>query len=324
MKVVALAGGVGGAKLADGLARALPSGQLTVVVNTGDDFDHFGLHISPDLDTVCYTLAGLANPDTGWGLADESWEALGAIKRLGGPDWFHLGDRDLGTHLERTRRLSAGQPLSRISADFCHAWGVPVPVLPMSDQPVATSVITREYGQLPFQEYFVHHACQPQVTGFRFDGVERASPAPGVEEALKRADCVILCPSNPWVSIAPILNVPGIRELVQTRTVVAVSPIVGGRAIKGPAAKMYTELGIQPSALAVAKHYGSLLTGLVIDGVDAAQSDEIDRCGIISYATNTVMVTPDDRLRLAQEVLIFAERLVGGQTSYESLGDRPS
>ncbi len=308
--VVALAGGVGGAKLADGLAQVLPADALTVIVNTGDDFEHFGLHISPDLDTVCYTLAGLANPETGWGLADESWNAMQAVDRLGGPTWFRLGDRDLGTHLERTRRLKAGEALSSITRDFCRALGVAVRVLPMSDQPVATRVATRELGELDFQEYFVRHAYRPEVTGFRFAGIESARPAAGVLEALDAANVVIICPSNPWVSIAPILAVPGLRERVARKPVVAVSPIVGGRALKGPAAKMYAELGIQPSAAAVAQHYGSLLSGFVLDREDAAQTAQIEQWGIISYVADTVMSNGEDRRRLAEEVLSFVNDLL--------------
>jgi LPPG:FO 2-phospho-L-lactate transferase len=226
MRVLALAGGVGGAKLADGLAQALLPEELTIVVNTGDDFKHLGLYICPDLDTVCYTLAGIANPATGWGRANETWKALESVGALGGPTWFRIGDRDLGLHLERTRRLEAGEQLSQI---------------------------------LPFQEYFVHRQCHPRVSGFRFADVKQAHPAPGVLAAMREADLVVICPSNPWVSVDPILSIPGVRPTIDGQLVVAVSPIVGGQAIKGPAAKMYAELGIEPSALAVARHYGELL-----------------------------------------------------------------
>ena len=206
MKIVALAGGVGGAKLAHGLAQILPPEDLTVIVNTGDDFEHYGLYISPDLDTVCYTLAGLANPKTGWGRKNETWQAIENAKVLGGPDWFNLGDQDLGTHLERTRRMKAGQTLSQITRDFCKAWGIGPTVLPMSDQPVRTIVETDE-GELAFQEYFVHRRCEPKVKGFRFEGIDTAEAAPGALEAIEAADAVVICPSNPWVSIDPILAV---------------------------------------------------------------------------------------------------------------------
>jgi len=304
MRVVALAGGVGGAKLADGLAQALSPAELTIIVNTGDDFEHFGLWISPDLDTVCYTLAGIANPETGWGRVDESWEAYESFSQLGGPDWFRLGDRDLGTHLERTRRLDGGQPLSRITADFCAAWGVAHRILPMSDDPIPTVVLSEE-GELAFQEYFVARRCQPEVRGFRFEDVERAKPAPGVLSALEEAELVVICPSNPWVSVDPILAVPGVRQAVAERAVVAVSPIIGGRAVKGPAAKMYRELGLEPSALAVAEHYGSLLDGLVFDQVDDALKGDIEALGVKTLTTDTLMKSPQDRLRLAQQVLEF-------------------
>ncbi len=301
LKVAALAGGVGGAKLAHGLAQILPPENLTVIVNTGDDFEHFGLAISPDVDTVCYTLAGMSNPRTGWGLRDETFRALESIRRLGGPDWFALGDRDLGTHLERTRRLRAGQSLSQITRDFCRAWGVHHTVLPMSDQPLRTIVETEE-GPLPFQEYFVHRGCRPTVKGFRFQGAERAQPAPGVVAALEKADVLLVCPSNPWVSIDPILSLGHIRELVARKPTIAVSPLIGGKAVKGPAAKMYRELGLEPSALAVARHYGDLLTGFVMDTADAALAQEAD---IPVLVTDTLMQSPADRRRLAEETLAW-------------------
>ncbi len=309
LSIVALAGGVGGAKLADGLAQIIPPENLTVIVNTGDDFEHYGLHISPDLDTVCYTLAGLANPETGWGRADETWNAIENAARLGGPDWFRLGDRDLGTHLERTRRLRAGEPLSAITRDFCRAWGIEHTVLPMSDDPVPTVVETEE-GELPFQEYFVHRKTEPAVKGFRFPGVERAQPAPGVRAALERANLVILCPSNPWVSIDPILSVGDIRELVAAKTCIAVSPIIGGEALKGPAAKMYRELGIHPSALAVAEHYRGLLQGFVFDLRDQELENAIQRLGMNTLCAQTIMHTPADRARLAAEALAFGASLL--------------
>lgn len=308
MKVAALAGGVGGARLADGLAKILPAGDLTVIVNIGDDFSHLGLRICPDLDTVCYTLAGLSNPATGWGLENETWNTLEGLGVLGGPTWFRLGDRDLATHLERTRRLALGQSLSQITHDFCRAWGIAAGVLPASNDSVPTWVYTEE-GELPFQEYFVRRQCQPQVSGFRFSGVERASPAPGVLAAIESADLLVFCPSNPWVSLDPILAVPGILPAVRSRPVVAVSPIIGGRTVKGPAAKMYTELGIEPSAAAVANHYRDLLAGLVLDWEDAGLADGLRAGGIKALATNTWMHTGEDRLRLAGEVLSFGSEL---------------
>lgn len=306
MRITALAGGVGGAKLAHGLAQVLEPGHLTVIVNTGDDFEHFGLLISPDLDTVCYTLAGLANPETGWGRAQDSWLALEQAQALGGPSWFRLGDRDLGTHLERTRRLRKGEPLSAITRSFCHAWGITNIVLPMSDQAVRTLVQTQEYGELSFQEYFVKLACRPKVLGFRFTGAETARPAPGVLPAIRGADAVVICPSNPWVSIDPILALSGVRTSLESRPVVAVSPIIAGKTVKGPAAKMYAELGIQPSALAVAGHYHDLLDGFLMD---AADKDLVSQFQIPVQTTDTLMDSLTKRAALAQDVLHFIRRL---------------
>jgi LPPG:FO 2-phospho-L-lactate transferase len=304
MKIVALAGGVGGAKLAHGLAQILPPGDLTVVVNTGDDFEHYGLTICPDLDTVCYTLANLANPETGWGRAGETWNALENAVRLGGPDWFRLGDQDLGTHLERTARLKSGETLAGITRTFCKAWGIEQTILPMSEQPVRTIVIT-ETGPLAFQEYFVRLRCEPVVTGFRFEGLDAALPSPGVPEALQSADAIVICPSNPWVSIAPILAVPGLRAGLESKPVIAVSPIIGGQTVKGPAAKMYRELGIQPSSLAVAIHYRDLLHGFVLDRTDAGLEKEIKALQIRTLVTDTLMNSLTDRVRLAQDMLHF-------------------
>ena len=302
MSVVALAGGVGGAKLADGLASVLPPVDLTVIVNTGDDFEHFGLTICPDLDTVCYNLAGLYNPEMGWGRSGESWTAFQAAKMLGGPTWFQLGDLDLGTHLERTRRLRAGEPLSTITKDFCQAWGISSTVLPMSDQPVPTIVLTEE-GEMAFQEYFVARGCRPKVTGFRFENILRSEPAPGTLEAIDAADLIVICPSNPWVSIDPILGIPGMRSALENKPVVAVSPLIGGKALKGPAAKMYEELEIDPSSVAVARHFGSLLKGFVIDHQDKNLTKFI---GLPTLITDTIMVEREQRRSLAEEVLSFA------------------
>ncbi len=302
MKIVALAGGVGGAKLAHGLAQILPPEDLTIIVNTGDDFDHLGLKISPDLDTVCYTLAGLANPDTGWGREGETWNAFSNLERLGGPNWFRLGDKDLATHLERTRRLKEGKLLSQITREFSAAWGIKQTIFPMSDSPVQTIVYT-EAGELSFQEYFVHMQCVPIVKGFRFEGIEIARPVMGAREAIESAQAVVICPSNPWVSIDPILRV--LKEI--RKPVVAVSPIIGGKTVKGPAAKMYAELGIEPSALAVADHYKNLLAGMVVDNQDRQLSDNFKRCKIL--LTDTIMNSPADRARLASDVLQFVGSL---------------
>jgi LPPG:FO 2-phospho-L-lactate transferase len=309
MKIVALAGGVGGAKLAQGLAQVVPPEDLTVIVNTGDDFEHFGLSISPDLDTVCYTLAGLANSATGWGRADETFEIKASLELLGAPNWFSLGDRDLATHLERTRRLRAGESLSAITADLCAAWGVQVHVLPMSDQPVRTMVDTDE-GELAFQHYFVRRACEPKVKSFRFAGLEAAQPAPGVLEAINTAQLVVICPSNPWVSVAPILALGEVRAALSGQRTIAVSPIIAGKAVKGPAAKMFAELGIEPSALAVARFYGSLLQGFVLDQADAGQVGAVRELGIMPFVTNTLIPDSASRTQLAKELVEIGTSLL--------------
>jgi LPPG:FO 2-phospho-L-lactate transferase len=299
---------VGGAKLAHGLAQILPPEDLTVVVNTGDDFEHLGLHISPDLDTVLYTLAGLANPETGWGLRDESWNFLDALGQLGGETWFRLGDRDLATHVERSHRLWAGESLTEVTAALCAALGVRMRVLPMTDDIFRTMVQT-EGGELEFQEYFVHRRCEPHVTGFRFDGLGSAFPTEQVLTALDAADVIIFCPSNPFVSLDPILSLPGVRERVGRKRAVAVSPIVGGQAIKGPAARMFAELGMEVTAASVAAHYAGLLRGFVLDEVDAELKPSIESDTLQVLVTNTVMRSDADRARLAQEILDFAAKL---------------
>lgn len=316
MAVVALAGGVGGAKLALGLARRLPMDDLTIVVNTGDDFEHLGLRIAPDLDTVMYTLAGLANSETGWGLAGETWNFMEAVARLGGDAWFRLGDRDLATHVERTRRLRNGEPLSEITAEFCRRLRVGAEVIPMTDDPVYTIVHTAA-GPLPFQEYFVRRGCEPPVQDFEFLGLASARPLPRLLERLADAEQVIYCPSNPYVSLAPILNLPGLRPMIEARRaagvpVVAVSPIVAGSALKGPAAKMMTELGLESSVTALAGHYGGTIDGFVIDRADSNAAERIESSGIQVLVTATVMKSESDKVRLAGEVVEFGRRLARG------------
>lgn len=308
-KIVALAGGVGGAKLAWGLAQVCKNEDLTIIVNTGDDFEHFGLNISPDLDTVCYTLAGLANPQTGWGRSDETWNVLEELKNFGGPGWFNLGDKDLALNLERTRLLHEGMSLSEATRSLCKSLGITHKVLPMSDQAVRTKITTKEYDVLPFQEYFVKYQCQPTMVGRSFDGIESAKMTSQGRKALEECDMVIFCPSNPWVSIDPILNIEDTRQIIARKTCVAVSPIMGGQTVKGPAAKMYKEMGIEPSALAVAEHYKGVIDGLVIDKVDENQVNLIAQCGIMCMATKTLMSDNVDREQLARETIFFANRL---------------
>lgn len=308
LKITALAGGVGGARLVEGLAALLPPTQLRVIVNTGDDFEHWGLTICPDLDTVMYTLSGRANPETGWGLVGETFHCLEAVTQLGGPAWFRLGDRDLATHLLRTEWLRAGQRLTAVTHRLATALGVEVPLLPMTDQPFRTQVLTDE-GVLPFQEYFVRRRWQPIVRGFFWEGAATAQPTPEVLESLAWANLIVLCPSNPFVSIGPILALPGVREAISQRITLAISPILGGQAVKGPAAKMFQELGITPSATAVAAHYGPLLTGFILDITDAALEPEIRALGMIPRVVPTLMPHHAARVALAQEVLTFGLQL---------------
>lgn len=310
--ILALCGGVGGAKLAYGLARSLAPGDLTIVVNTGDDFEHLGLAISPDIDTVVYTLAELADRQRGWGLAGETWTFMNALRRLGGEDWFQLGDQDLATHVERTHRLAAGEPLSSVTAAFAKNLGVAHAVVPMSDQPVRTIVDTED-GPLAFQQYFVRRRCRPAVTGVRFDGAQLARISPAFAEALARPDLsgIVICPSNPYLSIDPILALAGLRAAVARSPApcIAISPIVGGQAIKGPTAKMMAELGVPAHVGAIARHYCGLIDGLVVDDTDANWLGDIEALGIRSLATRTVMGDNDDRIALAGDVLAFAQRL---------------
>jgi len=308
--VIALSGGVGGAKLALGLSRCVAADDLTVVANTADDFEHLGLYISPDVDTVLYTLAGINNKEQGWGLADESWQCMNRLERLGGETWFRLGDRDLALHLQRTQMLKQlGATLSGVTEYLARALAVEATILPMCDQSVATIVQTRR-GDMPFQQYFVRERCEPVVTGFRFAGVEQARINPILIErcAAKTTHCIVLCPSNPYVSLAPMLNIAGMQEFLrkQSAPVIAVSPIVGGSALKGPAAKMMQELNVKPSVLAVAQMYRGFIDGLVIDHVDEADADAIAALGVTPLVTATVMRTLDDRERLARDVLDFA------------------
>lgn len=301
--IIALSGGVGGAKLALGLSRILPPQDLLVVVNTGDDFEHLGLAISPDIDTVAYTLAGLANRELGWGRADETWSCMETLAQLGGETWFRLGDRDLALHIERTRRLRAGETLSAVTEDLCRRMGVAPRVLPMSDDPVRTRLLT-DGGWLDFQEYFVHRRCEPVVRELRFHGAESARPHPEFMAALAdpKLEAVVICPSNPFISVEPILAIPGVRAALAhcAAPVIAVSPIIAGRAVKGPTAKMMTELGLDPTAGTVAQRYSDLLDGYVIDHADMAEVVSIDARVTLAQ---TLMTTIEDREALAKTVL---------------------
>ena len=311
MKTLALAGGVGGAKLAAGLQEILPPGDLTVVVNTADDFDLWGLHISPDLDTVMYTLAGVANPQAGWGLRNETFDALEMLDRYGEDTWFKLGDRDLATHVLRTARLNRGESLTEITGSLSAALGVRASVLPMCDEPVATLVHTPD-GPLEFQDYFVRRRQRDEVLGIDLRGIKETRIPSAASGALAEAEAVVFCPSNPIVSIGPILAVPGMTESLSASSApkVAVSPIVGGRALKGPADRMMDSLGHEVSATGVARMYEGLVDGMVVDRADAAEEDEIEALGIEALVTDSVMRDEEDRGRLAREVLEFAAALV--------------
>ncbi|MCC6945079.1 MAG: 2-phospho-L-lactate transferase [Thermomicrobiales bacterium] len=309
-RVVALAGGVGGAKLAHGLALALDERRLSVVVNTADDFTLYGLHISPDLDTVMYTLGGLANPETGWGIKGDSFAALEMMRRFGRDTWFWLGDRDFATHILRTERLKDGASLTTVTAELASALGIQADILPMCDEPVATLIETPD-GPLDFQDYFVRRHQTDDVLGVQFRGIKSATLPNTVIEALDEATAIILCPSNPIVSIGPLLTVPGFRERLQESQVpiVAVSPIIGGQALKGPADRMLATLGHEVSAVGVAAIYRDFLQGMVIDEQDAALAGQIEELGIAVEVTNTIMRSNDDRRVLAEECLRFVDQL---------------
>ena len=310
MRVCALAGGVGGAKLSAGLQDALAPGDLSVVVNTADDFEPWGLRVCPDLDTVMYTLAGVANPEAGWGLAGESFAFLEALSGYGEDTWFKLGDRDLATHVLRTQKLREGEPLTGTTADLARALGVPGQILPMCDEKVSTTLKTPA-GLLEFQEYFVRRRQGDEVLGVDLVGIEEARPTGAVMEAVSGADVIVFCPSNPVVSLGPILSVPGMRDALVAAPApkVAVSPIVGGRALKGPADRMLSSLGHEGSSAGVAAIYRGLLDGMVIDRADEGQGREIEGLGMRVLSTDAVMHDPADRGRLAREVLQFAAGL---------------
>lgn len=308
--IVVLAGGVGGARMAQGLQRALPHGDLTAIVNTADDFRLYGLHISPDLDTVMYTLAGIADPVNGWGVVGDTRKTLDAIAGYGRDPWFLLGDRDFATHILRTERLRQGAPLSVATAELVSALGVPTAIVPMTDDPVATEIRSPE-GWLDFQTYFVGRRQADDVLEVRFAGIDAARVNPAALAAIAAAELVIVAPSNPIVSIGPLLATPGLRVALAATPapVVAVSPIIGGQALKGPAANMLRTLGHEVSALGVARIYGDLIDGLVIDHADTALAPEIEALGPRVLATNSIMGDPEDRERFAREVLGFAGSL---------------
>jgi LPPG:FO 2-phospho-L-lactate transferase len=311
-KVLALAGGVGGAKLCVGLSKILPPDELQIVVNTGDDFRHLGLAISPDLDSVLYALAGLNDTERGWGRSGETWNFMAGLKKLGAPTWFKLGDLDLATHVWRTDRLLQADTLSEVTTDLSTRLGIKHRVAPMSDDPVATMIET-DQGRLAFQDYFVARQCAPRLLSLSFDGADAAAISPAFKNALNSPalQAIVLCPSNPFVSIGPILALDAAALALKNRKapLIAVSPIVGGQAIKGPAAKMMAELGMEISPLGISRHYGTLLDGLVIDRQDEAQRTLIEATGCKVHVCNTIIRSEADRTALAREALSFAQTL---------------
>ncbi|MGH6876746.1 MAG: 2-phospho-L-lactate transferase [Rhizomicrobium sp.] len=312
-RVIALSGGVGGAKLLRGLYRVLPPDCLTAIVNTGDDFEHLGLHISPDIDTALYTLAGLAHPEQGWGRHDETWNFMRGLEALGGENWFRLGDADLALHVERTRRLRVGELLSAVIGHFASSFGIRAEIIPMSDDRVATHVLTDE-GELAFQEYFVRRRCEPAVRGLRFAGADRARLPDAAHAAFASSalEAIVIAPSNPWLSVDPLLAIPELRRSIEAAPcpVVAVTPVLGGKAVKGPTAKIMMERGIPVSPLSVAEHYRGLVDGFILDTRDASLADKFE---IPIEIVDTLMLTPEDSDRVARSVLAFAQTVTKAQ-----------
>ncbi len=310
MKVTVLTGGVGGAKLVLGLTSVLPAAQITAIVNTGDDFVHLGLPISPDIDTLLYTLAGKSDLERGWGRGGETWSFMAALRDLGGPGWFNLGDGDLALHVLRLTAFARGESLSQVTAAFARAWGLAMTILPMSDDPVATLIDT-DIGRLSFQDYFVGRQCAPSLRGVNFAGAETARPGPGVLDAIAGADHILIAPSNPWLSVDPVLAVPGLRDALAAAAapVVAVSPLIAGQAVKGPTAKLMAELGLPLTNASIAAHYAGLIDGLLIDS-----GDDVEGVAVPVARTATLMRSLEDRARVAQAALDLAGALATGAT----------
>jgi LPPG:FO 2-phospho-L-lactate transferase len=306
IQVLALCGGVGGAKLALGLHHVLPPGDLMVAVNTGDDFEHLGLSISPDVDTVTYTLGGVANPELGWGRAGETWNFIAEIERLGGETWFRIGDKDLAVHVERTRRLAAGEPLSAITVDMSRHFGIISRILPMTNDMVRTMVVTEE-GTLDFQHYFVQRRCEPVVKSLAYAGAADARVVSEIRQLLEQdsLQAIVLCPSNPWLSLAPMLEMSSFREALRESTapIIAVSPLIGGQAVKGPTAKIMRDLRLEVSSATIASYYEGVIDGFVLDSSDAYLASQIP---VATHVTSTLMKSTADKQRLAREVMDFA------------------
>ena len=310
MKITALAGGVGGAKLAQGLSEIMPVDDLSIVVNTGDDLELYGLYICPDLDTVSYTLAGMANPVTGWGIKDETFNTFQMLQENSSPAWFQLGDKDLATHMERTRLLKEGKTLTEVMLHFRDIWQIKHPILPMTNDKVPTYVGTNEKGVISFQEYFVKYHFEPTITDILFFNIEKAKPTEEVMAALDACDAVVICPSNPFVSVDPILSLKRVRDILKEKYVVAVSPIIGGKAVKGPLKKMYDERGVEPTPAAIALHYKDFLDCIYLDNKDEGYGKIIKQSGIIFQVTNIMMPDLENRIRLAEEIYQYIKKRI--------------
>ena len=309
-KILAITGGVGGAKLALGLSKVLSETELLFAVNTGDDFEHLGLHISPDIDSLTYALAEQNNQELGWGREGETWQFIETLDALGGESWFRLGDKDLALHMRRTELLQDGASLTEATAAITNAMGIRHRVAPMTDDPVRT-IVHSDQGDLAFQHYFVRERCEPKVSGFSFSGIDDATVNPQIVDWMKDCTGVIICPSNPYVSVDPLLKLPGFLDLITALPVIAISPIVGGIAIKGPAAKMMQELHVPATALGVAEHYGNLLSGFIIDKTDETDMANIHKqTQIETIATQTIMVTLADRVSLAEDTLGMLQQIL--------------
>ncbi len=305
-KIVALAGGVGGAKLVYGLSKVVPIDDLTVIVNTGDDFKRYGLTICPDLDTVMYTLGGLDNEMTGWGRKEETWNCLMELKKISRDVWFNLGDRDIANHMERSLLLESGMTLTEVTRQLCNRYGIQTKVFPMCDQKVSTIINTDQYGEISFQEYFVKYHFEPKIKSFYYKGIDKAKISEELKIRITKSDLVVFCPSNPWLSIMPILEMSGFRETISSKECIAVSPIVGRQAIKGPAAKIFEEEGITPSAFEVAKLYKGIIKSIVVDEQNSSEIQRIKSLGIIPFVTDTIMKDELSKKRLAEEIINFA------------------
>ncbi len=310
MKVTAFAGGVGGAKLVKGLSKILPDSELTVIVNTGDDFEHYGLKVCPDIDSIVYSLADLSEPNLGFGRKDDSYNCFDTLLELGENPWFRLGDKDLAMHLRRTSLIRSGKLLSEATNFICNTMGISIKILPMTNDNVFTIIETKDFGELTFQEYFVQHKFEPEIVKIYYTNSHKAILPEAASSAIENADVIVICPSNPWLSIFPILSIDEVEKTLIKKKVVAVSPIIGSKAVKGPAAKIFAELGQKPSAKGVADLYKRWLNGIVIDNIDNVERKLIESLGINVAVTDIMMSDDSSKRRVAEKVLEFAESVI--------------